>query len=48
VFNVFNTDNVAGYAGRMRDATGNAIANFGQPNSAFGARRMQAGVRVEF
>jgi hypothetical protein len=48
VFNVFNTDNVAGFFGRQRDAAGNLLANFGQPNGAFGARRAQVGARLEF
>jgi hypothetical protein len=48
VFNVFNTDNVAGFFGRQRDAAGVLIANFGQPNGAFGARRAQVGARLEF
>jgi hypothetical protein len=48
VFNAFNTDNVAGFNGRQRDAAGNDLTNFGQANSAFGARRAQVGLRVEF
>jgi hypothetical protein len=48
VFNVFNTDNIAGYSGRQRDAAGNPLSSFGQPNGAFGARRAQVGARFEF
>jgi hypothetical protein len=48
VFNVFNTNNTAGYAGRRHDSAGNPLTNFGQPNSAFGARRAQVGARLEF
>lgn len=48
VFNVFNTNNVAGFFGRQKDAAGNAIATYGTPNSAFGARRAQVGTKVEF
>jgi carboxypeptidase family protein len=48
MFNVFNTDNVAGFFGRQRDAAGALIANFGQANGAFGARRAQVGARLEF
>ena len=48
VFNVFNTNNTAGYFGRQRDAAGAALSTYGQPNSAFGARRAQVGARLEF
>ena len=48
VFNVFNTNNVAGFFGRQKDAAGNPISNFGVANSAFGARRAQVGTKVEF
>lgn len=48
VFNVFNTNNVAGFFGRQQDAAGNALTNYGQPNAAFGARRAQVGTKVEF
>ena len=48
VFNVFNTNNVAGFFGRQKDAAGNAISNFGTANAAFGARRAQIGTKVEF
>lgn len=48
VFNVFNTNNVAGFNGRQKDAAGNALATYGAPNAAFGARRAQVGTKVEF
>ena len=48
VFNVFNTNNVAGFFGRQKDAAGNALSTFGVPNAAFGARRAQVGTKVEF
>jgi hypothetical protein len=48
VFNVFNTDNISGFFGRQRNAAGQPLANFGQPNGAFGARRAQVGARLEF
>jgi hypothetical protein len=48
VFNVFNTNNVAGFFGRQKDASGNLLTNFGQPNAAFGARRAQIGTKIEF
>jgi hypothetical protein len=48
VFNVFNTNNVAGFNGRQKDAAGNVLATYGAPNAAFGARRAQVGTRVEF
>lgn len=47
VFNLLNTYNVAGYNGRMLDQAGNPLASFGQPNSAFGARRAQVGLRLD-
>jgi hypothetical protein len=48
VFNLLNTYNVAGYNGRMQDQAGNPLASFGQPNSAFSARRAQLGIRMDF
>lgn len=48
IFNVFNTNNVAGYNGRQRDAAGALLPSYGQPNAAFGARRAQVGLRAEF
>jgi hypothetical protein len=48
VFNVFNTDNIAGFGGRRQNALGATLSNFGQPTSAFGARRAQLGARFEF
>jgi hypothetical protein len=48
IFNVFNTNNTANYGGRMLDAAGTPLANFGQANTAFGARRAQVGMRAEF
>ena len=47
IFNVFNTNNVAGYNGRQRDAAGALLPSYGRPNAAFGARRAQVGMRVE-
>jgi hypothetical protein len=48
IFNVFNTNNTANYAGRQLDAAGNALTNFGLANTAFGARRAQLGMRAAF
>ena len=48
VFNVFNTNNVAGFNGRQKDAAGNALSTYGVPNAAYGARRAQVGTKVEF
>lgn len=48
VFNLLNTYNVAAYNGRMLDQAGNPLASYGQPNSAFGARRAQVGLRMDF
>ncbi len=48
VFNVFNTNNVAGFFGRQKDAAGNLLTTYGSPNSAFGARRAQVGTKIEF
>jgi hypothetical protein len=48
IFNVFNTANIAGFNGRQLDAAGNPIANYGDPSSAFGARRAQVGLRADF
>ena len=48
VFNVFNTNNVAGFSGRQKDAAGNLLTTYGLPNAAFGARRAQVGTKIEF
>ena len=54
IFNVFNTYNVAGFQGRLNNAAGspllgaNGKPSFGTANSAFSARRAQAGLRAEF
>jgi hypothetical protein len=48
VFNLFNTDNVAGFNGRQRNAAGAPLATYGVSNAAFGARRAQVGLRAEF
>ncbi|HEX2781420.1 MAG TPA: carboxypeptidase regulatory-like domain-containing protein [Gemmatimonadaceae bacterium] len=48
IFNVFNTNNVAGYNGRQRDQAGALLTTYGRPNAAFGARRGQVGLRAEF
>ena len=48
IFNVFNTNNVAGYNGRERDAAGVLLPSYGKANAAFGARRAQVGMRAEF
>lgn len=45
-FNVFNWFNAAGYFNRMYDASGNPLANFGQPNSSYAPRYLQFGLRV--
>ena len=53
VFNVFNTNNIAAFQGRLNNAAGapllvNGRPSFGTATSAFAARRMQAGLRAEF
>lgn len=48
VFNVFNTNNVAGFNGRQKDAAGALLSTYGKANAAFGARRAQVGTKVEF
>jgi hypothetical protein len=48
VFNVFNSDNIATFNSRQLDASGRAITNYLQPNSAFAARQAQLGVRADF
>lgn len=47
-FNVFNWTNWSGYAGRMEDQAGNALANFGQPSGVYAPRQGQVGLRYEF
>jgi hypothetical protein len=48
VFNLFNTTNYAGFAGRQLNAAGEPLPSFGQPNAVFGARQVQVGARAEF
>ena len=48
VFNVFNTNNVAGFNGRQKDQAGNVLATYGKANAAYGARRAQVGTKIEF
>ncbi len=44
-FNIFNWFNAASYFDRMFDASGNPLANFGQPNSSYAPRYLQFGLR---
>jgi hypothetical protein len=48
VFNLFNSENISGFAGQQFQANGQPIPTFGQPNSAFAARQAQVGVKVEW
>ncbi len=48
VFNVFNFKNNLSYGGTQFTATGAAVATFGVPLSAFGARSGQVGMKVEW
>lgn len=48
VFNVFDWDNWTGFFGRMRDAEGSSIDNFGEPSGVYAPRQAQIGVRFGF
>jgi hypothetical protein len=47
-FNLFNTENYAGYFGVQRSATGAARPDFGTPSGVFATRQLQFGSRVQF
>jgi hypothetical protein len=47
-FNVFNTQNYAGFRGQQRDASGQERADFGKPGSIFATRQFQLGTRIDF
>jgi hypothetical protein len=47
-FNLFNTENYAGYFGVQRSATGALRPDFGSPSGVFGTRQIQLGSRLEF
>lgn len=48
VFNAFNWTNWSNFSGRMRDAAGNPLDNFGQPSGVYAPRQAQVGLRYEF
>jgi outer membrane receptor protein involved in Fe transport len=48
VFNAFNWTSFSGYAGRMQDAAGNPLANFGEPTGVYAPRQAQVGLRFAF
>lgn len=47
-FNVFNTENHAGYVNVQRSDTGVPRPDFGSPNAIFATRQLQIGTRLEF
>ena len=47
-FNVFNTENYAGYFGVQKSATGAPRPDFGSPSGIFATRQVQLGSRLEF
>jgi hypothetical protein len=47
-FNIFNTDNYAGYFGTQRSATGELRPDFGTPSGIFATRQLQLGTSVQF
>lgn len=47
-FNLFNTENYAGYFGVRNSATGEPRPDFGTPSGIFGTRQFQVGSRLEF
>jgi hypothetical protein len=47
-FNVFNTENYAGYFGVQRSATGEPRPDFGLPSAIFATRQLQIGARLDF
>ena len=47
-FNVFNTENFAGYSGVQKSNNGALRDDFGSPNAIFATRQVQIGTRLEF
>jgi len=47
-FNLFNTENYAGYFGVQRSDTGEPRPDFGSPSGIFATRQFQLGTRLEF
>ncbi len=47
-FNAGNWFNASGYFGRMHDASGNPLTNFGDPSGSYAPRTVQIGARVYF
>jgi len=47
-FNLFNTENYAGYFGVQRSDTGEPRPDFGTPSEIFATRQFQLGSRFEF
>jgi len=47
-FNVFNTENYAGYFGVQRSPTGEPRPDFGSPSGIFATRQFQLGSRFQF
>ena len=47
-FNVFNFNNNLSYGGTQFSANGTAVATFGKPTAAYGARMGQLGMRFDF
>ena len=48
VFNLFNTENYAGYFGVQRSANGDPRPDFGSPSGTFATRQFQLGSKIEF
>jgi hypothetical protein len=48
VFNIFNWTNWSNFAGRMTDAAGNPLSNFGEPSGVYAPRQAQIGLRYQF
>ena len=47
-FNLFNTENHAGYVGVQKSDTGELRPDFGVPDGIFAARQFQLGSRLDF
>ena len=47
-FNVFNTENYAGYFGVQRSPNGEPRPDFGSPSGIFATRQFQLGTRLQF
>lgn len=47
-FNLFNTENYAGYFGVQKSATGEPRPDFGSPSGIFATRQLQLGTILEF